>query len=118
MSVNLFVKNVINLEIVGKISAMFKDLTKVQINSERHATLAIKITDHHVHNFIIPVEKFTQILSKKTKNWKGTIQRKTWQVQVLSDKVKLFDENYEFIYRFSLDEWESIRQQFVKALQK
>jgi len=57
-------------------------------------------------------------LSKKTKNWKGTIQSKTWQVQVLSDKVKLFDENYEFIYRFSLKEWDAIRQQFVKALQK
>ena len=95
---------------------MFRDLTKVQINNARNVTLAIRITDQHVHNFILPIEVFANLMSKKTKNWRGKIHQKTWQVEVLSNKVKFFDESYEYIYRFSLEEWDTIRKQFTKAL--
>ena len=97
---------------------MFKDLTKVQINSEGHATLAIKITDQHVHNFILPVDQLAYMLSKDVKSWKGLLHTKTWELQKLAKKVKLYDSNYEFIYVFSNEEWETIRQQFVAALRK
>jgi len=97
---------------------MFKELTKVQINSERNVTLAIRITDQHVHNFIISLEHFTYIMSAKYKSWSGPIHQKHWQVQKLKDRVKFFDTNYEYIYRFSLEEWETIRKQFTAALRK
>lgn len=97
---------------------MYKELTKVQINSEDNVTLAIKISDNCVHNFILSKDVFAFILSKDVKNWKGPIHNKIWEVQKLKDKIKMFDQNYEFIYRFSQPEWEDIRQQFATALRK
>lgn len=58
------------------------------------------------------------MLSKDVKSWKGLIHTKTWEMQKLSNKVKLYDINYEFIYVFSLEEWETIRHQFGAALRK
>jgi hypothetical protein len=58
------------------------------------------------------------MLSKDVKSWKGLIHTKTWELQKLTKKVKLYDTNYEFIYVFSIEEWEAIRQQFVAALRK
>ena len=97
---------------------MFKDLTKVQINNERNVTLAIKITENHVHNFIFKMEAFVHIMSKDFENWYGPIHGKYWRLQKLSDRVKLFDEAYEYHYRFSLTEWNNIKEQFVKCLKK
>ena len=97
---------------------MYKELTKVQINGEDNITLAIKISDNCVHNFILSKDVFAFILSKDVKNWKGLIHNKIWEVQKLKDKIKMFDQNYEFIYRFSQAEWEDIRQQFATALRK
>ena len=97
---------------------MFKDLTKVQINSEDNVTFSIRISDNHVHNLVLSLEVFAFILSKDVKSWKGLIHNKTWEVQKLKDRIKLFDSNYQFHYRFSLDEWENIRHQFAAALRK
>jgi len=57
-------------------------------------------------------------MSAKYKKWTGPIHQKHWQVQKLKDRVKFFDTNYEYIYRFSLEEWETIREQFAAALRK
>ena len=57
-------------------------------------------------------------MSGKYKTWSGPIHHKHWQVQKLKDRVKIFDTNYEYIYRFSLEEWENIREQFAAALRK
>jgi len=57
-------------------------------------------------------------MSKDVLKWYGPISGRHWELQKFSDRVKLFSESYEFHYRFSLEEWESIRQQFVAALRK
>ena len=57
-------------------------------------------------------------MSKDVFTWYGPISGRHWELQKLSDRVKLFSESYEFHYRFSLEEWESIRQQFITALRK
>ena len=57
-------------------------------------------------------------MSKDTQKWYGQIHGKYWELQKLSNRVKLFSESYEFHYRFTSDEWETIRQQFVSALRK
>ena len=57
-------------------------------------------------------------MAKDVQNWRGPIHGKYWQLQKLSDRVKIFDESYEYIYRFSLDEWTYIRNQFIKCLKK
>jgi hypothetical protein len=58
------------------------------------------------------------MLSKDVRSWKGIIHNRTWELQKLSSKIKLYDSKYEFIYRFTLDEWETIRKQFGAALRK
>ena len=97
---------------------MFTDLTKVQINSERNVTLAIRITENHVHNLIFEIETFAHIMNKDVQNWYGLIHGRYWKLQKLSDRVKLFDERYEYIYRFSIEEWKFIKKQFIKCLKK
>ena len=97
---------------------MFIDPIKIQINSERNVTVAIRITKNHVHNLIFDLETFSHIMAKDVQNWRGPIHGKHWQLQKLSDRVKIFDESYEHHYRFSLDEWTYIRNQFVKCLKK
>lgn len=57
-------------------------------------------------------------MSKDVQKWHGQIHGRHWELQKLSDRVKLFDENYEFIYRFDLIDWETIRRQYVSALRK
>jgi len=57
-------------------------------------------------------------MSKDVQKWKGQIHGKHWELQKLSDRVKLFDDKYEFIYRFELLEWETIKKQYVSALRK
>ena len=66
---------------------MFTDLTKVQINSERNATLAIRITENHVHNLIFNLETFAHIMSKDVQNWYGPIHGRYWNLQKLSTTV-------------------------------
>jgi hypothetical protein len=98
---------------------MFNDLTKIQINPETlHVHLAIKISDNHVHNLVFSVESFTYIMSKDNQKWHGLINNQFWEIQKLSDRVKLSSEYYDIHYRFSLEEWETIRQQYVSALRK
>jgi len=98
---------------------MFKDLTKVQINPKtQHVHLAIKISDNHVHNLVFKLETFAHILSKDVEKWYGPIHGKYWELQKLSNRVKLFSESYEYHYRFDLIEWETIKRQFIVAYEK
>jgi len=55
-------------------------------------------------------------MSKEVKKWHGQIHGKDWNLQKLSNHVKLFSESYEFHYRFSKEEWNLILKQFVSAL--
>jgi hypothetical protein len=55
-------------------------------------------------------------MSKDVQNWYGPIHGRYWNLQKLSNRVKLFDERYEYHYRFSLQEWNNIRKQFKDAL--
>jgi hypothetical protein len=57
-------------------------------------------------------------MSKDTQKWYGQIHGKYWELQKLSNHVKLFSESYEFHYRFSMDEWNAIKMQYVSALRK
>ena len=40
------------------------------------------------------------------------------EVAKLSDRVKLFDERYEYIYRFSIEDWKFIRKTIYQMLEK
>lgn len=51
-------------------------------------------------------------------NWTGSINNKKWTIQKFPSKIKLYSENYEFHYRFTLEQWETIRKQFASALRK
>lgn len=98
---------------------MFKDLTKIQINPEtQHVHLAIRINDNYAHNLVFSLESFTQIMSKDTQKWYGLINGQYWELQKLSNRVKLFSELYEFHYRFSIEEWNTLKMQFISALRK
>jgi len=55
-------------------------------------------------------------MSKDTQKWYGQIHGKYWELQKLSNHVKLFSESYEFHYRFSTHEWDTIKRQFVSTL--
>jgi len=57
-------------------------------------------------------------MSKDVEKWCGQIHGRYWELQKLSNRVKLFSESYEYHYRFSLDEWNTIRRQFLKCLKK
>lgn len=57
-------------------------------------------------------------MSKGVTKWRGQIHGRYWELQKLSNRVKLFSESYEFHYRFDLVEWEIIRRQFVFAYEK
>jgi len=57
-------------------------------------------------------------MSNDVQKWSGQIHGKHWELQKLSDRVKLYDDNYEFIYRFELLEWETIKKQYISALRK
>jgi hypothetical protein len=65
---------------------------------------------------VLSLDNFAFILNKNVNSWKGLIHNKTWEFRKLSDRVKLYDQSYEYHYRFSLEEWETIRQQFAAAL--
>jgi hypothetical protein len=98
---------------------MFKDLTKIQINSEtQHVHLAIRITDNHVHNLVFSLENFYRIMSKDTLKWRGEIHTDMWEIQKLSNHVKMFSDSYEFHFRFNYEQWKTIRMQFASALRK
>ena len=64
------------------------------------------------------MESFTHMMSKDVQKWSGQIHDKHWQLQKLSDRVKLFSDSYEFHFRFDLNEWNTIRRQFVSELRK
>tara|TARA_B100000508_G_C11357046_1_gene226954 strand:- start:351 stop:641 length:291 start_codon:yes stop_codon:yes gene_type:complete len=90
---------------------MFKDLTKIQINQETgHVHLAIRITDHHVHNLCFSLEAFMCAVKK------GSVSYHNWNIQTYKDKIKIFSNDYVTHYRFSIEEWESIKRQFAMAL--
>lgn len=57
-------------------------------------------------------------MSKDVQKWYGPIHGKYWELQKLSDRVKLFSESYEYHYRFDLVEWEIIRRQFVDKVNR
>ena len=55
-------------------------------------------------------------MSKDVEKWRGQIHGKDWELQKLSNRVKLFSESYEYHYRFTLEEWKTIKKQYVRAL--
>jgi hypothetical protein len=57
-------------------------------------------------------------MSKGVEKWSGQIHGRNWELQKLSNRVKLFSESYEYHYRFDLIEWEIIRGQYATALRK
>ena len=57
-------------------------------------------------------------MSKDVQKWYGQIHGRYWELQKLSNHVKLFSESYEYHYRFTTEEWNVIRQQFVSELRK
>lgn len=57
-------------------------------------------------------------MSKNIEKWYGQINGRYWELQKLSNRVKLFSESYEFHYRFSMNEWNLIKRQFVEAYEK
>ena len=97
---------------------MFKDLTKIQINQEtQHVHLALRITDNHVHNLVFELHSFILLMQPDVK-WVGLINNKKWSIQKLPSKIKIYSENYEFHYRLTLEQWETVRKQFASALRK
>ena len=90
---------------------MFKDLTKIQINQETgHVHLAIRITDHHVHNICFSLEAFITAIKQ------GNVSYHNWNIQTYANKVKIFSNDYVTHYRFSIKDWETIKRQFATAL--
>ena len=47
------------------------------------------------HPFEWHFRPFSHIMAKDVQNWRGPIHGKHWQLQKLSDRVKIFDESYE-----------------------
>ena len=108
-------KNEIKSEIIVR-KKCSQTWAKVQINSERNVTLAIRITENHVHNLIFNLETFVHIMSRDVQNWYGLIHGRYWQLQKLSDRVKLFDENTNIIIGFQLKSGEVLKKQFAEVL--
>lgn len=97
---------------------MFTELIKVQVNQEtKNVHLAIRISDNHVHNLVFELSCFI-LLMQPDVSWSGSINGKKWSIQKLPSKVKLYSENYEFHYRFTLEQWDTVRKQFASALRK
>ena len=71
-----------------------------------------------MHNLTFSFDTFTYLMSKDVNKWSGQIHGRNWELQKLSDRVKLFSDSYEYHYRFSLDEWKIIRNQYATALRK
>jgi len=67
---------------------------------------------------VFSLESFIRLLRKDVKKWHGTVHGRYWELQKLSNHVKLFSESYEFHYRFSLEEWTEIKRQFLTAYEK
>ena len=89
---------------------MFKSLTKVQISTTDHVHLAIKISENHVHNLTFSLEAF--IKAVKT----GHVVYHNFTITVLSNRVKIFTNDYFRHYRLSLNEWKTVKKQFTDAL--
>lgn len=93
----------------------FKDLTKVQINPKtQHVHLAIKITNNHVHNLVFTLLEFIEFNLSSVKKWENG----EWNVQKLGHHVKLYSNDYSIHYRFSTEEWNTIKQQFVAEIER
>ena len=58
------------------------------------------------------------IVCSTTKEWSGWINGKFWTIQKLADKVKMYDENYEFHYRFNSKDMAEIRKQLAAQIEK
>ena len=94
---------------------MFKDLTKVQINPEtQHVHLAIKISENHVHNIVFTVLEFIEFILDVTKKWGNG----EWDIQKLKNHVKMCSRDYQYHYRFSNEEWATIRTQFAAQIER
>lgn len=92
---------------------MFNDLTKVQINPEtKHVHLAIKISDNHVNNIIIDLPSFIKLVEQN--QWGNG----TWYMKRLKNHVKICNFDYSQHYRFSHDQWETIKTQFITQVKK
>ena len=94
---------------------MFNDLTKVQINTEtQHVHLAIKVSDNHVHNIVFELLEFIEVNLSSVKKWGNG----EWDIQKLGHHVKLCSKDYSTHYRFSNEQWNTVKQQFVAELEK
>ena len=93
----------------------FNNLTKVQINPKtQHVHLAIRITDNHVHNLIFTLAEFVELNSKSVKKWGNN----EWEMQKLKKHVKMYSKDYSIHYRFSTEEWNTIKQQFIAEIER
>ena len=99
----------------NKLFRGFETFTKVQIN-DGNFHLSIKISDSHVHNLVFSEQEVYRLMNKNMKRWIGEINGRWWELQKLSNRVKLFTQSYEFHYRFTLVQWDIIRKQYATAL--
>ena len=91
---------------------MFNDQHKVQINTEtEHVHLAIKVSDHHVNNFVFTLGEFITLIGQSE-----VTTATGWTYRVLSDYVKIYSEDYTSHFRISLDDWSGIRFDFATKL--
>ena len=58
------------------------------------------------------------VVSTESKEWSGWINGKCWTIQKLSNKVKMFDDSYEFHYRLSSKDMFEIRRQLAAQIEK
>ena len=111
-------KNVINLGKIKEIK-MYEDPIKIQINPETlHAHVAIRISDYHVHNFPFELSDAIALVLDSTKEWTGFINGRQWTVQKLTNKVKMYDEDYQFHYRFSSKMMHELRRQLHQEIER
>lgn len=58
------------------------------------------------------------VVSTESKEWSGWINGKFWTIQKLSEKVKMFDDSYEFHYRLNSKDMFEIRRQLAAQIAK
>jgi len=96
----------------------FKDVTKIQINKDtKHVHFGVRISETFVHNLVFELSTFILLMQQDVK-WSGKIHSKDWIIEKLSNKIKIYSKNYEFHYRLTNTEWETVRKQFISALRK
>ena len=58
------------------------------------------------------------IVSTESKEWSGWVNGRFWTIQKLNKHVKMFNDGYEFHYRFDLKDMFEIRRQLAAQIEK